>query len=853
MLVGAEVFTWLAAVSFVVFCARPAFVLGQATIGHDNLYWFYPAYQHFAETLAHGEFPYWDPYSHGGRPFYPVLLQLRLLEPVSYAVLAVLGFLTDDLVTLFNWDRLARGLVGALGAGVLLRQWATHAVTRLLLPVLLVWSSHLLAGFQQTAVIDQYVSAPWVAYFALKVAHDGDARWRNWIGLGVFLGLGWQSYYFAGAWLLLLFLGAGLLTFRRAALVASLHRPGTGRRALVAGALVTLMALPNAVVFSERGDAVFPARMTDHDPVGRRPLGGPLQYEPPPTAAETGIGVMTYPLVQYTGTFSSGWDFVQLLAPDGNVHARGRGDRVFGAPSEAFMYVGLLGYLGALIGAVVAVHPLKRVWLASTVGFGLLMLGPAGGLHRLLWLLPALWVVRHTHAFVSFFVLGLFYFFVIGCDHTMRWLQRGGFQDGLRVLRAELPARLLAGISGLTLVFVAAAEIFLQIERAQREVPITNWEALIALVVLVAGIAGRRLVGGIGLIVSVLLAHVVVVMGHAWNRSELAIHMVVFLALPVAAILVCSAARPVVRSVVAGAAAVMLAFDLGSYVVHSEWLWHWTRPDHALGSSSRPLPPAMPATRVLLAPAPPPGGLYSQPIRYSSLVTRTAAAFSTPMEPAPAGDDLERVRAARRWNSFLIPRRYFELVHSRLPGPALEAILGIGDPLLQIRTTASSGNRAVMETAVRGLSGDEARRWFTDRLYVDTPIPESGPAGPRSTGSVRVARYRHNALEATIETPSAGYLYVIEGFDVHWTARVDGAPAPVVPANAAFLGVPVPAGPSTVSLEYRPVPMQTALCIYFGTAAAGLAFVAAAPLATLLRSRAANVTTAGGRAMETQG
>ena len=46
------------------------------------------------------------------------------------------------------------------------------------------------------------------------------------------------------------------------------------------------------------------------------------------------------------------------------------------------------------------------------------MLGPPGGLHRLLYYIyPPIWFVRHTHTFVLFFMFALLYFYIIGLNH----------------------------------------------------------------------------------------------------------------------------------------------------------------------------------------------------------------------------------------------------------------------------------------------------------------------------------------------------------------------------------------------------------------------------------------------------
>jgi hypothetical protein len=949
---------WIAALAFLLFGARSAFFLGTSTIGHDNLFWFYPIYQFFAENVLQGRFPYWDPYSHGGRAFYPLVLQLRLLEPSSFAVLILGKLFTTDLITLFNWDRLARGMVGALGTWVLLRQYAMSPLTRVLLPFVLLWSSFVLALFQQTAVIDQYLAGPWSAAFFLRIAYAGDLRWRNWLGLALFLGAAWQSYYFVGAWLLLLFLAVGLLVFRRDVVVAAFRAQARviwTRGGLAAGVLA-LMTLPNAVVFAEREHAVFPARMLDHSYVGRLPQGGPLQYEPDGEVVETGIGVMTYGAVEYTGTFSTVWDFLQLLAPDGNRHIRDKDLDTFGEPSEAFMYVGLLGYVAALVGIAVARHPLKRVWMFVTVAFGVLMLGPAGGLHRLLWILPPMWIVRHTHTFVSFFVLGLLYFVVLGVDRVSAWAQGARFANDAEVRGSVAPGRGRSAIELVTLTIglFIAVRAFIAITARSRTLPIFNWEALLLVVVLVALVWATRRYGAIAIVAVIFTVHVATVFTYASRLWPLGWRFFLVLLVPVGMVLAVRHARLGLRKAAVGVAALVLLVDLALYVQASSSLWGWVRPDHVLGISVRPQRPVFPETRVVTVASQALDGFYPQSIRYLSLVTRQAAAFASPMftadrpesyfvrapfasagcdsngvkdtstvelspgttrlvercvvdSPAslPAGKhvwghvqvkssnrasgaidvelrigaraitraygnsgqwedlalegradggdvaiiyrvhpsatasatfrnpslrsvvdavavgnrfDLEHIRSSPRWNSFLIPRRYFDLVHAPLPPSALAEILGIGRSLLQYRSVARSGGLADLVATARGLEPQSAARWFDERVYIEGPEQRSEPARSGSSGpaDVRLERYGVTDLSVHVEAPTPGFLYVIEGFDRHWKAQVNHASAPVLPANVAFMAVPLPAGASTVDLRYDPLAFRAALCVYFG-------------------------------------
>lgn len=88
-----------------------------------------------------------------------------------------------------------------------------------------------------------------------------------------------------------------------------------------------------------------------------------------------------------------------------------------------------------------------------------------------------------------------------------------------------------------------------------------------------------------------------------------------------------------------------------------------------------------------------------------------------------------------------------------------------------------------------------------------TPTPTSTAASASAGAPTHVpatgVRILPDALEATVEAPAAGLAVVLDPWFPGWTATVDGAAAPVVRANHAFLAVPVPAGRHALRLEYR--------------------------------------------------
>ena len=204
-----------AGVAYLIYTMRSMLLFGQATLVHDNLLWNYPIFKFFAENIINGHFPFWNPFDHGGEPFYPLLLQIRLLEPVTILIIYLGRFISNDILMLFNWNRFIQSLFVVFGIYIVLRAFSKHLFIRLTLIPILLYSSVMMGSFRQDAILNQFIWIPFIVFFLLRIIYYKDYHWRNWIMLGVFIGLNWQSYFFSGAWVFLLLFSSGILLFRR--------------------------------------------------------------------------------------------------------------------------------------------------------------------------------------------------------------------------------------------------------------------------------------------------------------------------------------------------------------------------------------------------------------------------------------------------------------------------------------------------------------------------------------------------------------------------------------------------------------------------------------------------------------
>lgn len=416
---GLEAVVFLAGALALLLFQWPALVSGQTTLRHDHVYWGVPVYGFFFESVRHGQLPLWNPFTHGGEPFYLPMFQLRLLDPVAIVVAVAGTWLDADAITLYGWDRFTRGIVIAAGCHVLLRLWARHLLTRLALIPILLLSSMQWALVRQMALAEQFLLTPLVALFLLRILYFRDHRWRNWLAGALLFGLNFQSYFFTGTAVFVAAAGLGLLAFNRRLLVRAWRQRGLLPRIGVALAITAVMLAPSIVLLREAPRFIFPPRVIDYAYENRPPNQGPTQYEPRGQIQWTRPLLFPYALQFHVGTFSAPDDFIQMLAPLGSEFARSDGHS-WGKPSEAFLYLGMLPFAVALLGLVAGRHRLRRMWLTVLLASGLLALGPQAFLHAALyWVFPPLWFLRNTHTLIPLFVLALLYFFVLGCERLL--------------------------------------------------------------------------------------------------------------------------------------------------------------------------------------------------------------------------------------------------------------------------------------------------------------------------------------------------------------------------------------------------------------------------------------------------
>ncbi len=829
-----ETAAFFGACSWLIFLLRGLLFEGTLTVAHDNIVWGFPLFAYFVDGIAHGHLPFWNPFSHGGEPFFPSVLQDRLYDPIIFPVVWIGERFTSDLLILFNWFWLTRCLVASLGIHLLLRRWAHHVATRAALAVVAVLSAVTLSAFHQEGIINQFYTAPLMLLFAFNLFEGRRYAVSNWMGLAFFAGQSLQSYSFVGSLTALLALLLAYALLDRDTLRAMLQRRANWIGFSLAVLLVLAMCAPNIAIYLEQGQFQIASRDV---PLGWEklvPLGMPLHQEMAPQKIAGTMLLMPYGVARLTGTFSQFADFIGLIVPPsilGN------------AISEGHIFVGSLVFAIALFGLGFGRSRAKKIWLFFFGIFVLVDLGPSTPVHWLIYkVYPPLWFMRHTDMMAGFSTLALMYFFVLGMDRLI-------FPRSAEPSAQRLPRWLtwlgLVVTTGLTVFLTDVPWLFKSVAVTEIRpdwLPVTT--ALLLLQALAWRLGGEVLPGIlVGLAVSALIFAPVATAG-SW--------MLCFLVAPLTALWIIRRNKiDAVRRLVGPLLLIVIAVELGGYAmltVSSEAKLHGFA---ANNSRAQIGDPPFPETRVTAIPNPP---APDDPQRYPELVSREGTVFSTPLQyPFPErrfATDTKTLLSNGRYDSLTILKSYSALVHSDLAPEIIESAFGIGAPIIHFYDHAIAID-GFIET-MRVTSTGEAIAKITDNIFIDAStlrdgrLPFTDTEGAAQGGMSDVA-FDFDTISLKIVNDRPGYLYFADSYTRDWTATVNGKPVPVLLANGGFKAVavePVSAimrpgfTPSTVALIYRPAVFIKALVLFYSALSAAMimGLIALVPFARLWHS-----------------
>jgi len=143
---------------------------GEKTFVHDTINWA-GIFYYYVDTMASGQFPYWDPYLIGGTPFYPNVPLHGMLDPAVLIAAVPLKLTGVSLVTLYNYFRIFKLLIVAIGAYLFYHHITKHRLGSLLAASILFFVFPL-NNFRQFGTVDALYLTPFASYFLLKFVED---------------------------------------------------------------------------------------------------------------------------------------------------------------------------------------------------------------------------------------------------------------------------------------------------------------------------------------------------------------------------------------------------------------------------------------------------------------------------------------------------------------------------------------------------------------------------------------------------------------------------------------------------------------------------------------------------------
>lgn len=146
----------------------------------------------------------------------------------------------------------------------------------------------------------------------------------------------------------------------------------------------------------------------------------------------------------------------------------------------------------------------------------------------------------------------------------------------------------------------------------------------------------------------------------------------------------------------------------------------------------------------------------------------------------------------------------------RLAATGVNVTLPAGASALQIKATPTSRAWLVTKIAPVADADDAAQRIAAGADLHEAALVEPAFAAEvghlpaaASGGTARIERFTMNSLEVAVDSPGAALLVVAEAWYPGWRATIAGREVACLPVNGWMRGVPVPAGRSRVTLQFR--------------------------------------------------
>jgi hypothetical protein len=502
-------------------------------------------------------------------------------------------------------------------------------------------------------------------------------------------------------------------------------------------------------------------------------------------------------------------------------------------------------------------HELKQTWLVIAVGYGLLMLGPAGGLHRILYYVyPPLWFTRHTHGFVFFFMFAFLYFYVLGFNHIFGSWNTSLFPASDRTRKGILSTLIGDTSSGkylpliLSSIILSACIVYAIYWMTELRYPETNYLFLLVFAIFLIGWILRNDLGRAGMYASLILGYVVFALISCENdESRFLIRCFLLLVVPLTVFIGIRAHHTLPKKnyimfIVLAVFSASLVADMGYHLRLTTFL-HRTQPHpqdifDVVTNAQEPKPPERRGAASLSV-----VGATIQSLRYVSLVYRhpyvfspLVAAHENPAAPYPhTVGSIAEVFQFSRWNSFYFLQNYFQLINSGVPPLAMEEMFCVGKPLFQFKQGIVAMTDEELTLLLTRPASRPSVQWLEKCVVIDRrdmdqflakfKVSEAeckvlaegsdSPEEDKGLFSYRIKEYEHDCFRMEVVTDRDGILYWSDGFDDRWHAYVDGQEIPIYRANINFKAILLSKGSSHIQFVYEHTLFRVGLVAFFGT------------------------------------
>lgn len=755
---------------------------GSSMFTHDSATWM-GAFYYYAESLSSGVFPFWDPYSLTGTPFYPNLHALGLLDPTVVLPVAMIRFFGATLVEASSYLYLLRLFIFALGGYYLFKQISGCKISALMAAFALLYAVTP-PVFKQHGILDHAFLAPLSMYFLLKTLHHSQDR-RKYVYLaalaavvGIALNVNIPAYFsFNLLCFILLLFAAGFLRFKDLKNLAGKAR--SKAYIAVVALLLLLSAAPSFTLFMESKGA-----QGEHFPSLRIIQKNGYTFKKIVASDVTG-DILSSKFTKNLGVYSTPGNLLNLAYPDMalfclwdvtgfNQNGRGYGCRI----SEGLLYIGIIPFVIAVIGFITSKSRYRWICAAMLVLVAVNMVSFSGGVDNVppnavqtffSRLFPPLGMMDVRESLSGFFLLYVCALFALGFK---------------KVLESSEPSVTIAAVS------VSFAVLLLKVLT-------TRFYFGMAVYVSYVDLAG---------ILALFVFAALMVL--RWRKILGAVALAAFLA--------------------ALTAADLFYYDYAlSYFVTQDNLLDATVSEARRGDSG--------GFALFRAPF-----VNIEPLAFSEAVFKEKGAMSR-------GNNHHFLTTKRYYdyftnvplaNQFILSGITTPLVRFYPEGGAvtltdrrevLERISLASEGELKNSLFLEAKEAAPKQGGFAGLNSfadaPELRHeaiYAFSRIYFSSRAMEMQEAFTNAwrtvnaggAASVAIGPFGPNALALTLDNAVDGYLFYSDGYSRHWRAFDNGKEVKVEPANYNFKAVRLARGRHNVAFVFNPSGYKTALILY---------------------------------------